>query len=163
MWYVTAARTYGLDIATAKFVLDAYRRAIPEIPLWWLDVDATVNATSVLTNPVGRRRMFFGRHDDDLFRSAYSFLPQSLVADIINRALHLSYYCFDLRQCSPVLQVHDELVFRCKRELVHPYARKIRRLMEYPVKFPGVDVPLVVPADVSFGPNWFDQEKIKDL
>jgi hypothetical protein len=38
-----------------------------------------------LINPFGRRRIFMDRWGDELFKEAYSFIPQSTVADKLNR------------------------------------------------------------------------------
>jgi DNA polymerase I-like protein with 3'-5' exonuclease and polymerase domains len=99
--------------------------------------------------------------DDELFRAAYSHSAQCLVADIINRALTLTVQLFDDSECYPVLQIHDELVFECKTELVPVYAPRIKKLMEYPIYFNGVTEPCVIPAEVSYGPNWLDQTKVE--
>lgn len=161
MYYTTAARVYGLPLSIAKFVLDEYRAAIPEIPIWWGEVDHEISRSSTIVSPLGRKRVFFGRHDDELHRAAYSHSAQCIVADIINRALTLIVESFPPVDCRPVMQIHDELVLLCRTELVREYAAKLRRIMEYPIIFPGVDVPLVIPADISSGPNWLDQEKVK--
>jgi DNA polymerase-1 len=160
MSYAKAALTYKLDIPTARFVLDSYRDAIPEIPEWWNTVERVLIQSRVLVSPMGRRRVFFDRLDDELFRAAYSHSAQCIVGDIINRALTLACEIFDDKECFPVLQVHDEIVFACRTELVPVYAPRIRNLMEYPLTFDGVKEPLIIPADISHGKNWLDQEKI---
>jgi uracil-DNA glycosylase family 4 len=156
-----AAETYKLDLRTATFVLDSYRQAIPEIPLWWLRVQSVLKQTRRIRSVIGRLRIFLDRLDDQMFRDAYSHSAQSLVADIVNRALTLAVEVFDEKECHPVLQVHDEIVFQCKTELVPVYMKKIKLLMEYPLHFPGVEEPCVVPVDLSFGPNWLDQTKVE--
>jgi len=161
MQYQTAAKTYRMPLETAKFILDSYRRIIPEIPIWWTTVDNKLRQNRTLINAMGRRRIFFGRLDDqDTFRAAYSDEAQSLVSGIINRAAVLANETFKRSECRLLLQVHDELVFGCKKELVNTYTPRIRNLMEYPLLFPGVVEPLVIPADISMGDNWHDQQKV---
>jgi len=161
MHYTTAARTYKLDLATAKFVLDAYRQAIPEVPLWWTDVQRTITTTRTISNPLGRKRIFFGRFDDDTFRVAYSDSAQAIVSGVVNRAFVLAHLLFDESQCAPLLQVHDEIVFSGHRDSVSTFAPRIRALMEYPLDFDGVPTPLIIPADIGVGPNWFDQKHVE--
>jgi DNA polymerase I-like protein with 3'-5' exonuclease and polymerase domains len=64
----------------------------------------------------------------------------------------------------PLLQVHDEIVVHAKGEpdspQVQKYAELLKRVMEYPIHFPDVEQPLVIPAEVSVGKNWYDQKKI---
>lgn len=161
MHYVTAARTYKLDLQTAKFVLEKYRAAIPEIPQWWETVDDTIRRTRTIVSPFGNRRIFFGRFDDDTFRQAYSHSAQTIVAHTINRAAVLADTLFDPHECPLLMQVHDELVFNPLEECAEDYAKALKSIMEYPIKFDGVDEPLTIPADVSLGVNWLDQKKVK--
>lgn len=156
----TASRTYKLDFKTAKFVLEEYRRVIPEIPSWWEEIKSDVGSTRTLTSPFGRRRVFFGRLDDELYRAAYSHSAQTIVGDLINRAAVLADEFFDANECPLLMQVHDELVFEPLETEALRYAGYLKSLMEYPLKFPDVSEPLTIPADVSLGKNWYDQEKV---
>lgn len=158
MHYVTAARTYKLALDLAKWVLDSYRREIPEIPLWWERVQEELASTRVLTNPIGTRRQFFGRFDDEMLRSAISYLPQSTVGQLINRAAHLADDIMDPKICHILLQVHDELLFQCRDEprYLNHYVPMVKNLMEYPLKFEGIEEQLVIPADIGIGRNWLD-------
>jgi uracil-DNA glycosylase len=152
----TAARTYKLDLEAAKFVLNAYRQAIPEIPAWWNEVQNTINTTRTIISPTGGRRIFFGRlYDDDIYRQAYSHSAQSIVSDVINRAMRL----LDQLLVGGVvlLQVHDELVPQVMIKNVRRAGLLIQNVMQYPLFFPDVDTPLVIPAEVKVGPTWFDQ------
>jgi DNA polymerase-1 len=54
-----------------------------------------------------------------------------------------------------LLQVHDELVFEAKKDLVEGVAKKIKKIMEEVLK---LKVPIVV--DASVGDNWGEMEKI---
>jgi DNA polymerase-1 len=155
-----AATIYGLSIADAKRSLETYRRELPEVAQWWLDIQETIHATRTLFSPLGRRRTFYARLDDALYRSAYSFIPQATVVDIINRALYLSDLA--LARCSayPILQIHDELCFIVPKGALGSALEKIKNLMEYPVKVKGIPEPMTIPCDLSYGPNWWDQEEV---
>lgn len=157
----TAARTYKLPLQVARFVLDEYRKAIPEIPTWWETVKRCLLSTRTITNPFGRRRLFFGRCDDDMFRAGYSHSAQSIVADVINRAISLADEIFDPSEAQILLQVHDEILVQVKETLVRKYSELLRRLMEYPIYFEGVSEPLIIPADIKIGPNWLDVKELK--
>jgi DNA polymerase-1 len=156
MHYTTAARTYKLPLETARFVLDAYRRAIPEIPQWWDKVRRVIDTTSTIVNPFGRRRMFFNRTDNSLYRTAFSHSAQSIVADIIGTAVRTLDNIIDPNQCQLLLQVHDEIVGQVRTEHVDKWLPIVKSHMEVPVKFPDIDIPMVIPVDLSVGPNWMD-------
>lgn len=150
----------------AKFVLDSYHRETPEIRgKFWKDVQHAITTTRCITSPSGCKRFFFGRivqdggDQQEIFRDAYSHDAQSHIADTINRAWHLCDECFDQEdECRVLLQVHDELVFECREDLVDAYCRRIKNIMEYPVVFPGVEYPLIIPAEISYGPTWYQQK-----
>jgi uracil-DNA glycosylase len=155
-----ASQVYKMPFSVAEFVLKAYRRTIPEIPQWWEFVQRTLRLTRTIVSPSGASRTFFDRLDDELFRSAYSHSAQSIVSDLINRALHLAEFHFNDQECCVLGQVHDELVFRCLKSKLDYYGPKILGLMEYPLWFPNVtNHPLIIPAELSYGPNWYDQTK----
>lgn len=144
----------------AEELQERYHRGIPEIKsVYWSETQAELQLNRTLITPFGRRRMFMGRWNDDLFRQAYAHRPQAVVGDIINRAFYLGDAILDERQCYPLLQVHDEIVWHCRKEAVATVVPIIRRLMEYEVKF-EMDLPLVIPADISVGSNWYDQEPV---
>jgi uracil-DNA glycosylase family 4 len=157
-----AAALYDCPKEVAKASIEAYRNALPELISWWAEIQQTIQQTRTLTTPFGRRRMFFGRLDEDLYRSAYSFIPQAVVADDINRAFALGEYVLHDLQFAPKLQIHDEIVWVGPLAKLHLALPRIKTLMEPPIIFPRVDVPLVIPTDVSFGPNWYDQTKWTD-
>jgi len=54
-----------------------------------------------------------------------------------------------------LLQVHDELVFEAKKDLVEDAAKKIKKIMEEVIK---LKVPILV--DASIGDNWGEMESI---
>jgi DNA polymerase-1 len=155
----TAAVTYKIPLAEATFVLNAFWKALPEIPLWWKQVEHAINTTRTLVSPHGRVRSFMGRIDDSLYRDAYAFCPQAIEADIIHRAIILSESL--LLHAEAVLQIHDEIVFSCRTEHLGDTLPLIKTIMEQPIFFEGVKEPLIIPSDVSYGPNWLDQTKWK--
>ena len=154
----TAATTFGISYQNAKMVIGRYREAIPEVGEWWESIKLELHKSRILTTPMGRRRLFFNRLDESLYRSAYSFIPQAMVADIINRAIFLSEAVLEEDEAYPIMQVHDEICFYCPEGNLDRALKKIRNLMEYPVKMNTTEIPLKIPADISVGPNWYDQE-----
>jgi DNA polymerase I-like protein with 3'-5' exonuclease and polymerase domains len=160
MHFKRAAVVYKMPVEMAKLVLTRYLQAVPEIPRWWQEVQDTINRTRTIINPLGRKRIFFGRLDDEIYRQAYSHSAQSIVADVIDRAFALADEVFDESECFPLLQVHDEIVFACREGLEQKYVPLVKRVMEYPIQIEGVGAPLVIPSETTVGPNWYDQKEL---
>ncbi len=161
MHYTKAAQVYELKPAMAKWVLDEYRKALPEIPMWWTEVQTALRSTHCTRNAAGRLRYFFGRVDDEMFRAAYSHQCQSLVADIVLDATTELEFSTDPDEFQLLLQVHDELVAKCRVEHLDKYAGLLKKAMEQPIQFVGIPEPLLIPADVSYGPTWMNTKKWK--
>lgn len=66
--------------------LTLYHGLFPEIHEWHLDVRNTLMKTRVLKNLFDEPRRFNGAFDDELWKSAYAFVPQSTVGQITNIA-----------------------------------------------------------------------------
>jgi DNA polymerase-1 len=154
------SRMYDIDFQLAKQVLERYKAIRPELVLWWRRIEDEVKTTRTLTNALGRQRIFFGRVDASLFREAYNWICQSTVADLINQAL----VRLDELDYEVLLQVHDELVVQVPDlpEDIYLGVEAIRNAMEIPVKFPKVDVPMVIPVEIAVGPNWYDVKEYTD-
>lgn len=100
--------------AEAKFVVEKYHRAYPAVREWHNRIEAEVRKSRSLTNLFGRKATFWDRVDHSTFLAAYAFIPQSTVADKINRHGIFPLY-YDQENFSPaefLLQVHDSIVFQ---------------------------------------------------
>lgn len=154
-----ASAIYGLSYLDAKHAIEAYRGALPEVEQWWDRIQSLLHATRTLFSPIGRRRQFFGRMDQELFRSAYSFIPQATVSDVINRALCFLHDILKDLGGWPVLQVHDEIDAVVPEHHAEEAMRRMKRVMEYPIRFKGIEEPLVIPVEIGHGPSWGEQEE----
>lgn len=147
------SRLYNIPLREAKFILSRYHEAVPEIQgVYQREIQKALHSTRCLRNPLGRERYFGGTLNDDTYREAYSWYPQSTVGDLINSAL------VDLvdAEIDVLLQVHDELVCQCPVGRVAEVTTVIRKSMERAISIPGVDIPLVIPCDIKIGYNWHD-------
>jgi DNA polymerase-1 len=151
------SKLYDIPFAQAKFILERYKEVRPELELWWKEIDEQIKTTRTIRTPTGRERIFLGRLDDSLFRQAYNHYCQSVVADVINAGL----VSLDaIPEIDVLLQVHDELVCQCDIDKAEWGVTTVRNAMEIPITFPGVDVPLVIPAEIAVGPNWYDVKEM---
>ena len=99
----------------AKEIVESYHSVYPGIRQYhsWIENQLRVNGR-VLENPYGRRRTFMSRWGHDLFKEAYSWIPQSTVADKMNKdGILFVYYNQQWFHDVEILnQVHDSLVFQ---------------------------------------------------
>jgi DNA polymerase I len=155
-----AVKQADIPFAEAKLAVEKYRRGHPLLLRWWEWLDQEILSTRRLVTCWGRLRIFFGRIDDSTMREATAFEPQSTVGDLINHA----FYKLDERLASvgayPLLQAHDEIVVECPVRVVRECAVMLREELEQPLAF-RTGISIRIPAEVSTGPNWYDQEKVR--
>jgi len=147
----------GIREAEARVLLGKYFDTFPNIKAWQLRTQAGLNKTRTVTTPMGRKRTFFGRWGEQLFREAYAFVPQSTVADLLNLAL------IRLREARPevelVLQVHDSFVLQCLIEDVGKWYEWVEEAFDIPILVGGKE--LRIPIEIKVGKNWEDMEVVK--
>lgn len=119
------------------------------------EVKSCINNTRTLINPYGRIRQFFGRCSDDyereeMYRVAYSWIPQSTVADCLKTAgLKVKEEIPDLRF---VIESHDAFTVLAPVNDVEKIARLFKLHLEQPIDFRRNvsikrDYDLVIKAD----------------
>jgi uracil-DNA glycosylase family 4 len=134
-------------------IIDIYlKEKHPEITgVYWDYVQKTITATRTLTNPLGRKRFFNGRFDNDLWQESFGWIPQSTSGDITNFAIATlerdfsSWIDFNLH-------TYDGLIVQVDEDRVDEACGIIKDLMEIELSYRGI--PLVVPAEVQVGRSW---------
>jgi len=105
------ASEYEIPAKDGKFLYDAYHKAYPNIEgIFWRECKDALYKGRTLENAFGRKRMFLGMLNDETFKIAYSFKPQSTAADLLNRRGLLSP-ANHMGAPKIVNQVHDALLF----------------------------------------------------
>ncbi len=107
-----------IEISEAKKIVDMYHRIYPGIRIWYESVKQELKKNNrILTNCFGRAVRFMGQWDDDLFKAAYSMIPQSTVVDSLNEGMEKVYE--DEKLCGKdnfngdlLAQVHDSLLMQ---------------------------------------------------
>lgn len=142
-----------LNRKEATNVLEAYHRLFPGIRRWHKSIRETVCRTRKLTTPLGRIRQFWGRLDDNTFREAYAYRPQSTIPDITN---HLMLALWDAREAGRWLslwfhlQCHDSLTLSCEQSEVADIAEFSLNLKWHPeVILPAGK--LIIPVSIETG------------
>lgn len=130
-----------------------YFGAFPAIPKYHTFVRDAVRDYASLTTLFGRRRFFFGRHNDDsTIREATAYSPQSMTADEINTGI---MNLWQANRVQLLVQVHDSILFQFPEHLeneIIPWALENLRaplLLKHDRKF-------VVPTEAKTGWNWGD-------
>ena len=147
-----------LDLKTCKQLLARRRAAKPLIVQWQRSIETEIRSTRTLTSSLGDKREFHGRINDTLFRSAYSYKPQSSIGRILQLAIqdiHSTCSIFE-----PLLNVHDEVVGQCLPEDLQQAMKELRPLLEREHEVNGR--MLTIPCSFKTGPNWGDLKEVED-
>lgn len=110
---------YDMPLEFSKKCYNLYHAGYTGILKGHEHIRNIMGSSRTLTNLFGRKRRFLGRLDDNLYKAAYSFIPQSTVGELLNRGIVSTYY----DQYNPSLreymrlvdmlnQVHDNMLFQ---------------------------------------------------
>jgi len=120
----------------------------------------------VLVSPFGRYRKFFDRWGEDLFREAYSHIPQSTVPDHLRQAGLRALERFREDKVLPyfiggktpyAIEAHDAFLGLVPNEYVHRYVQILNEEMCRPIDFRNCTLSrglLVIPAEAKVGKNY---------
>ena len=163
------AELSGMSYHEAEEKMNLYHVHFPKIRIWHMAVEAQLKKTRVLTTPMGRKRMFFGRWNKAMLRDAYSYVPQSTVADICLKGMVNLYEEFKLQRklqtdhtCEIVFNIHDEIVIQMPdprlliKQTGEVYLKAMKELMircmSVPLTIDGKT--FIIPVGVKTGMNW---------
>jgi DNA polymerase I-like protein with 3'-5' exonuclease and polymerase domains len=128
---------------------------------WWNEVaDLLRKNSGALRNALGYRRTFHQPLEENRLKDALSFLPQSTVGCLMNRALPIVFNKIELEGRRELLhQVHDELLFMCRPDEIDFIIRTTSPELEHRFKVHGREV--YIPADWKVGQNWGNMQSYK--
>lgn len=144
-------------------MINALHAADPDIRLWQADTRRLVMNHRCLINSWGRELLFEdSRLDDDAYRRAYAFIPQSEVPGIINSyglvPLHTKIKTEGWRTVIH-LQGHDSLLMSCPPDEVWPVMSFLRTVLERP-RIIGRQ-PLTIWTEFKCGLTWGNMREWK--
>lgn len=146
---------YEIDINDARKIRNGWLAANKGITNYWRWVEHEINTRRMLTNSFGRTIFFMSTVGKDLYRVAYSCIPQTNVADdILDRGICFFYDNSHIfHGFEPLNQVHDALWFQVRMDLGPQYLVNCLRMMktEYEKPIPWKDTSYVIPADFKVG------------
>jgi len=130
--YVMGASRFSEELelpeADAKKIIHFYTRvAYPNIPVWWESIKrALKNNNRTLETCFGDRRTFLGEWNNELFKAATAYVPQSTVAEICKLGMVRAYRDEDLNSRWDLLaNVHDSLLWQAMFPDFHQLAKDI--------------------------------------
>lgn len=158
----TDAKKYGINISISQFkagiILNKFHRFSPNIrEVFHESIQRTLRDNNrILINPFGRYRQFFNRWGRELFKEAYTQIPQSTVPDQLRRAglraeVRFRREAIDARF---VVEAHDALVGIVRISDVRGYKEILHEEIERPIDFSRCSIPrdsLIIPAESKVG------------
>lgn len=125
---------------------------------WWVTIMKELwdpkmhGGTRWLENCFGFRRRFYEPEHHKLEKKAINFKPQSTVANIIDNVMIETHSWEADGEFEFLLQVHDEVLFQVRDDLVPHYAPRLRACMETPFTSQGREV--YITAGLEVGKRW---------
>jgi DNA polymerase I-like protein with 3'-5' exonuclease and polymerase domains len=152
------ANRLGISMSAAKEFIKIDRMIDPSLDMWHLNIQAELKRSRTLVNLLGRKHRFLDRWGDTLFRSAYSYIPQSTVGDLLNTALKKVYdsieelYLKNLMDLDIIFQLHDAVYVLAKEEDVEDMIKHIRKQMLIPLTYNNET--FTIDVDFAVGDSW---------
>lgn len=155
------ANKLGISMNEARKLMSIFKGANPRLGVWHRSIQEELKMSRTLYNLLGRKHVFTDRWGDSLFRSAYSYIPQSTVGDLLNKALTSFYENHCDGEVSEAFQLHDALYVLTPKELLYQTAVKMRESMLIPLTANGKE--FYVDIDFAIGPSWGDMTEMDSI
>jgi DNA polymerase I len=145
----------------ANAYITAYRRRFPAIEQFTHECIQQASIHGYVTTILGRRRVLPDINSPVQSRRSFSqraalnSVIQGSAADLIKKAM-VNIFQKTRDQAEEIrmlIQIHDELVFECRKENAAHWSALVRQEMEHAMQ---LKVPLKV--DLGVGPNWVEME-----
>jgi DNA polymerase-1 len=124
----------------AQTIIDFYHHIYPGIGRYYENIRNRLSTNQrSLENLFGRKYRFLEKWGPDLFKSAYSFIPQSTVGELVNRAMDRIYddNSPETAELEILMQTHDDIKFQDQYQDLDKLVKCIRKIRQY------MDIPLV--------------------
>lgn len=171
----TLARKHNIDFkiseAIAKHALETFHRRQPKIKqVFQASIIKCLEVNRRLSAPVpvgidaklGGTRTFFERWGDELFRQAFSYIPQRTVSENTKSAATLIHN--EYKWIKILVEAHDSLLVSVPIDRRFEAALILKSALERPIDFSKCSLPrgqLVIPCEVEEGYNYKDLSKFK--
>ena len=151
----------------AKVIVEMYHTIYPGIRLWYENVKRQLQKDRSLTNYFGRKVRFMDAWGLDLWKAAYSMLPQSTVVDSLNQGMVRIYHDADIcgvdgQNISLAAQVHDSILLDIPISTIQrpDFGQTVQRLYNYvSPEITYNNRTFRIETDAKIGRNWGGQNK----
>lgn len=156
---MTSARRFHIDTSVSEYkagqILDIFHAKSPKIrSVFHEGIKKAIRDTRTLVNPFGRRRQFFDRFGEDLFKEAYACIPQGTVKDKLATSM------LAIKKRRPDTQflreTHDAFVLQCRVSEEKEFREIIQLELTKPIDFSRCILSrgeLIIPCEIKSGYN----------
>jgi len=148
-------------------IVTAYYKLYPGVKKYQNMIESMLKENRVVTGMFGRNMIFRDRWGYELFKSAYSFIPQNAVGYIIN-TWGILYIYYNQHKFSDVFllnQVHDSIGIEIPINRGFDYhaevLKDIKSSLEQMITWRGRE--FYIPADIKIGLNFKDMLDVVDI
>lgn len=144
-----------------KRIVNLYHEIYPGIRQYYATVQRLLQKDRTLTNCFGRKVYFMGEWGHDLWKSAYSMIPQSTVVDSLNTGMVKIYHDAQItkdRNVDILAQVHDSILMQVPLEIAQDretFSLLLQRIFDYvspTCEYNGKQFKIA--TDAKVGLNW---------
>ncbi len=122
-------------------------------------IQALQDNDCTLFSPHGRRRIFFNKWGEDLWKEAFAQIPQATISDQTKFAMIKAKK--RLPEIKFFLESHDSCPYLIQNHLVDKSIEIMKEELEKPINFRNCtlsrDFDLVIPADFKVGTRWIEK------
>lgn len=164
------AQITHLPVQFCQEKLNKFHEANPKIRgVYHTEIRKILNSNDrSLRTPLGRRRDFFARLDDKMYKEGFAYIPQSTIGDVTKFTMHrvaadlsgyMTDYFFDV-------EAHDSILAEVRKDMKDKYIEVFKKHYERKIDFRGCslsrDFELSIPIEAFIGEgNWMEMEEVK--
>lgn len=122
---------------------------------WWPEIENKLKEDRTLVTPYGRVHEFHGHFNDELFKSATAYIPQSTSVDYLNTGFLKVFYNYQKTGAwglKILNQVHDSLLVQYKIEDRAEAIPAIREALTSSLTIKNRIFS--IPVEAQYGPSW---------
>lgn len=158
-----------VTVAQCRVYQKDWHRLFSNIHQWHDEVKYQLNQNMTLITPYGRKRVFYGAWDKQLWKEAYAHTPQSTVSDHFHGCIQTDlgikggllgiYKNVVTPEICIINDAHDSCMLEVPRNSALEIGERVRSQLKRPLVVNGESI--TIPVDLEIGERWGEMEKIK--
>jgi DNA polymerase-1 len=165
--FVQFALINEIEQRESKRIVDTYHQIYPGIRVWYEHIKRLLSKDRSLTNCFGRKVRFLDAYGPDMWKAAYSMLPQSTVVDSLNQGMVKIYNDESITgtenfNVDLLAQVHDSILLQVPLDVAASPAFAELRQRVHAYVSPDITYngrTFKIATDDKLGMNWGGQHK----